>query len=399
MSSLYLYFSLVLFFIETFFLFKLIKKFKFNSVVISYSIAFFYCNSVLIDGLFLSNRFLEVQSNFDFTIDLKSLTFLRVKILYFVFFISFYFFFIFENKKNTRENVFKINYVLFYLSCFYLTFFIFKNYGLVRPEIVKNTSFFEFILLNLSSIYWALLFINKKIDFKLLLFTFLFALYGVFSFQREPIFLILIMVLLKFKNFFSRNFIVVTFFSLIMVFVLFFWKVFYVYLIQSFDPTSFFLYLNENKILLSSIDPLPSFSLIYDFFENEPLFYDNFQFSYYYSFKDFFSSFFLSVENLTLGRAASDYYTGSQYGVAFSMMLESFLNFGYFGGIFIAFVSKISYNFVGSFSQKYSSLNEIFFIMLFTSLVRTELIVIFKIIIIPFIFCLLIVRFINFFKV
>jgi len=390
--NLFLCFIMVTF--ESLFLLKLLNKHKLNSITIAYIISFFYCNSIFFDGLMFSESFLKVHPPFDFAIDLKSVFFLKVKFLYFIFFLSFFILFRKKKKeKRKREFIFRVNKKIVIASTLIFSYFVYKSFGLTRKEIVLNTYLIEFILINLATIYWALCFLNQKMNYKLILFSLVFLMYGVFSFQREPILLLLILILTKYKVYFSKRIVKLSLFSLLIITLLLFWKAFYVYIIQDFNLTLFFDYVKNKEIYLSNIDPLPSFSLIYDYFRNSPSFYDNYELSYFNSLIDFFNQILTGQKAQSLGRTASDYYTDSKYGVAFSMILESFLNFGYFGGIIIALMVRFSYDLMDHFSKGFDNLKEIFFIILFTSLVRTEFIVIFKIVIIPFILFVILMRF------
>jgi hypothetical protein len=75
-------------------------------------------------------------------------------------------------------------------------------------------------------------------------------------------------------------------------------------------------------------------------------------------------------------------YTGGMYGVAFSMILESLLNFSYLGPFLLVIILKITYNFLYSKFYYMKRIIDVMFILFFITFVRTEFMVMIKVYII-----------------
>src|SRR5690606_26250560 len=138
----------------------------------------------------------------------------------------------------------------------------------------------------------------------------------------------------------------------------------------------------ERQVYLSSLDPLASYTLIYDYLSsnNSGNLYRQYEFSYitntFKQFANLFGDIFPYHESI--GQHIKKYYTGGEYGLAFSMVLESILNFWYFGPIIIGIALNRVLAALTPFILKYGKVFEIFFITGVLLLIRTEMAVFLK---------------------
>lgn len=386
---------LILFAIQTFLLLKLYVRFGFkDAIFLIYSIVYFYCNAIVIDLYFLLDK--RFYQEF-IMIDRESIAFIKSIFSYTLFLVTYYLLFSFTKKKiktnNQHYNILPINKFLISISSIIMLFFILKNFSMVRLEVKNSSNFFTTFLLFIFSYYWAyIIFSNKKIkNIYIILYSLIFLLYSVFSYEREPILLIIITLLIKFRN--KINFKIIIPISFLIVFIIFYYKAFYQILLVDFNYMEFFDYVKSHPISLSKMDPSASFALLYDYFDSRPVLYYNYDFTYFTSFIDQIKSLFGFGTTESMSKVVSKHYVGDSYGLAYSMILESLINFWFFGPVFLAVMTKVIYTFL---KRKFYYLNEIIDLMciiFFLSFVRTELIVMSKIFIFPMIIFLSISHF------
>lgn len=373
--------------IQSLLLIKLYIKFGLkNAIFFIYLIVFFYCSSIIIDMYIL----LDVQYYNEFiVIDRKNSSFINVVFVYTLFLVTFYFLFA-NTKENFERQDFshpssRIHNFLLGTASVVMLYYIMRNITLTRMEIKAVSNILSTTILFLISYYWAfLIFCVKKIQTtKLLLFSFLFLLYSVFTYEREPIIFIILALLIKFKDRINFKYFIPI--SIVTVYVIFYYKAFYQILLVDYNFTDFMLYVEAHPISLARMDPSASFALLYDYFDTYPLLYYDYNFTYITAFTDQINLFFGGDQVESMSKVVSKHYVGDSYGLAYSMILESMINFWYFGPIFLAIATKTIYSYL---KRKFFYLNEVIdlmCIMFFLSFVRTELIVMSKIFIFPMI--------------
>lgn len=381
--------------IQSLFLIKLYIKFGLkNAVFFIYLIVFFYCSSIVIDMYIL----LDVQYYNEFiVIDRENTSFDKVVFVYTLFLATFYLLFVYAKENFKKEHLSHptsaIHNYLIGIASVVMLYYIMRNITLTRMEIKAISNILSTTILFLISYYWAfLIFCVKKIQTtKILLFSFLFLLYSVFTYEREPIIFMILALLIKFKHRINFKYFIPI--SIITVYVIFYYKAFYQILLVDYNFNDFMLYVKTHPISLARMDPSASFALLYDYFDTYPLLYYQYNFTYITAFTDQISLIFGGDEVESMSKVVSKHYVGDNYGLAYSMILESIINFWYFGPIFLAIATKGIYSFL---KNRFFYLNEVIdlmCIMFFLSFVRTELIVMSKIFIFPMIIFLILCSF------
>ncbi|MDH6354386.1 hypothetical protein M2132_000714 [Dysgonomonas sp. PH5-45] len=379
--------------LETFFIYKLYKKFQFkNFFVLVYLIVYFYCNAILFDIYILGNE--SVLNKTLVVIDINSTAFDLVFIVYFLFLLSFYLMFYYYSplkSENTQYQV-NINSKIIIFVCFVLLVTAYSNLQVDRVTLKDEGNFITNTLNVLLSYFFIfIVFYSKKINSKIFFFFVVsFIIYSISRFEREPLVFLFIILLFYYQPKKSIVYLIPVF--LIGLFALSYYKAFSAIALRGDGMGLFFAYVKNNPISLSMLDPLPSFSLLYDYFNSNHLFYSDFQFSYFTSFQNQFEKYYYGKEISSVSKYLSDYYVKGQYGVAFSMILESLLNFSFFGPVFLAIVAKIIYNFLIKHFYYIQTVINVMFVMFFLSFVRTELMVMIKIFIIPMVIFLVLVH-------
>lgn len=384
--------STLLLFIEVLFLYLLYRRYGIdNAIVITYAIVFFYCNSIVLDILFSDDN--KITSSF-LVIDGSSLAYNLVAISYFLFlgpyFVLFYYFksksIVNGHAKNFKFRNSNIIKIFIYISILIMVLIVVKNSQYTRAEL-KNEGTFLLTLINwLLLFFWAFVLlivrdISKRI---LILYSTALFLYCIFSYEREPIVFLAIALLFKITQKKRLGIKLISIVAFCGFFVLNYFKAFYQIILGGGNIDVFFDYIGEKSISFSGLDPLASFTLLYDYFDNQPHFYYEFDFTYITSFTDQISKYVFndnSVQSMT--KVASGYYVGDAYGLAYSMILESIINLSFLGPIFLALCAKIFYTLLKKNFFYLDRVGDLIFIMFFVSFVRTELIVMFKIYLVP----------------
>ena len=229
---------------------------------------------------------------------------------------------------------------------------------------------------------------NKSlIEFPFLLLAIL---YGLIEGGRE-VFIYLLLCFLFFRD----NYSIKLYQIIIAMFIFLFltsWKFFNIYVIGLGDFQLFLSeFINSDEFAFSSVDPKASILILSSYFDN-PSFFNQFKFSYYYNTIQQFLSFVANFEYSSISKeivkeySANTFYRGG--GFAFSGILESILNFSYFGPVILGFTlgricSRISKM---KFSDKFMhNILSVFFIIICMKLVRTELAVVLKLYLLPMI--------------
>ena len=241
--------------------------------------------------------------------------------------------------------------------------------------------------------YWAYVMFCKRTTSRklLLIYSFVAIIYCVFTYEREPIVFFVVLLALRFSKKIKIKYAILV--GIISLFVLSYYKAFYLIILRGLDSQIFFEYVSNNPISLSKIDPIASFSLLHDYFYSKPMFYNAYNFTYFTSFIDQFNRYVNGQTTYSMSKVASTYYVGDTYGLAYSMILESIINFWYFGPIILGILTRIIYKFLKTKFYYLKEVIDLIFIMFFLSFVRTELIVMSKVFIFPIIIFLSIANF------
>ena len=394
-SLLFLYFL-----VELTFIFLLNRKYKTpNVIVLGYFLFFIYAQSTYINYLTTGVDYIHFNSFNSLNFSLRSNAFFMASTYYFLFMFTYGMLGLFMKNISINESkksfaFVKLNFKLKLLIVFFVLFFInyhLQTLGMDRVQ-KKQFSFlpFDFIIFYMAYYLWAfLLFYSKKKTLFFYFLTFVILYHSVFSFEREYIVLIGLILLFKFKNYFKGNrFLIIASIGFL---VLTYWKKFYLHVIIGSDP--FLLFLSELKfdLQLSTTDSVVGMSLLTEYFEND--IYQDYYISYVSNTYNQFVRIFFNTGYKSLAEYTTHYYTQGNMGTAFSMVLESILNFGVLGPILLPFfIIKV---FIKTLRNKFFLYDfySIFLVFMMIKLVRTELTVLIKLYIMPFIIFVLLMRY------
>lgn len=336
-----------LFIIEIIFFFILIrfKKRLSHPLVVVFFITFFYLNAPLLDFYFLD---LKISRYFTSYVDFNSDSFLYYCYYKFLFISTFFILLVKKSKYKIHyfeknQYVFKVkrkNFLtgVLIIMAFYNFNNIITNLGSSRTDLAELQTPFSLVLRNFANYLFIILFcIKVKKDFFYKIFVISSITYFFFSFEREPL-VILFFCLVYTKKIFSNSKTLILS-SVGLTFILFFWKVFYTSLIYQKgagikNVQNFYL---EQAFSFTGLDPGSSFKIFYEYLEGTITFSD-----YYFTYvtgitNQLYRMFFVSNFS-TLAEYSSMRLVNDRYGVAFSFLLESVLNFSVFGPIVVAFI-------------------------------------------------------------
>ena len=387
-----------LFIIEVVLLLLLIRNKKKTShpFVIVFSIAFFYLNAPLLDHFFLNIKQLRYIDRY---IDFKSNSFLYYCYYKLLFFVAFFFFLIKKNKRivyyfKKNEYTFKIK-KEFLLSLLLLVLSLYNLNNLIvntistRSELALTQTPFSLILRNFTNYLFIILFclkVKKSMVYNLFIWTSI--LYFFFAFEREPLVILFFCIIYTKKVFSGSKILVLT--SLALLPVLFLWKVIYssllykkgggVQVVQDFYK--------EQVFSFSGLDPGSSFKIFYEYLEGT-ISYSNYSFTYFTGVLNQVYRMFFVSDYKTLAEYSSIELVGSRYGVAFSFLLESILNFSVLGPVIISYLILIFINHGMKLQSKYGAGIIVCCIYIVLKLMRTEIATIVKLEIFPLVLVLL----------
>ena len=391
----------IIIFIELILGLHIVVKRKFWSPhSIIFFLSFFYLNAVFLDHFLFDISHVVSLSKFIY-IDFKSNTFFLINCLSFVFLLTFYIISIY-NKKELNIRQFKIDFhirdhlkILFYLLMLIVSFYnlsvFFETFEYTRTERNLLQNPLNLIARNTINYFFILFFLLKKNNNIITYFFFITnILLLVFSYEREPIVILFLIIVYKFRFFRTiYGFTFITFISFILAIV---WKAFYTsFLYQTgLGIDTFVESISNFRFSLAGIDPLMSFIIFYDFINSE----SNIYYDYYLSYlsgpvNQLYRTFFDS-DYLTLSEFTTTKYTFGAFGTAFSFMTESILNFWYFGPIFLG----VLFSKVLDYSIK--SINKFglgiipCFIYILIKLFRTEFATVLKLQVLPLMLSILI---------
>ena len=413
----------ILFFICVVLLCILIKKYSiFSFETIVYSIFFIYGFSFYIDYHLFGIE--SVSFGGLGSINFSSDNYLIICFLYSVFFFFFllgliknkYKFILLKTKESNIESINSTSVKLFsvqkhsvsnFILLFYISLYSFLTLLLFSLDRVDKISFlssnkiitsiatigtFIFIIICSKSIF------NKsKINIFEKLFIVSSLLFGLIEGGRE-IFIYIFLVLLPYLRSF-RNQIIPYLFIFLGFIGLVLWKAVSIWLFKLGDVQGLQNYLATGfEFSITSMDPIGSLLLLNNYLDNS-IFFADYHFSYLVNtIKQFLGAFGL-IDYDSLSVASVKHFDYQFYqrgkGFAFSVFLESMLNFWYFGpavlGYFVGFILSNLKKY--SLSEFKIRVIKIFLVILLMKLVRTELAVVLKIYLLP-----MLISYILFFK-
>ena len=389
------------FLIEIAFLFILIYKYGvINPIPLGYIIFFLYAQAFFIDHFLIGLNYLNLDG-FD-TLYISDEKYFYLTLSYFTFFIGYSFTTIFNfSNKTILDSKYIINSsnktnIIIIISILILLYFLTTTFGLTRYEKIdwfQSHKLFT-ITLNIIGYIWIILFlrknISKKPNFLIWIITITFLFYAILSGGRELIvFIILTIMFLKFEKYNSIKIILI---GLVLFLFLIILKPLLSFIQgNNYDLNVLWEIMTRSSTYgLTRIDPKPSIFLITGYFdENMKEFYNQFEFTYIQNTYNQFLRTLKLIEYKSLAEQTAQYFMNTNEkgkGYAFSGILESMLNFWYFGpfllGLLLGYITKKINELKYIDRYKYHVLS-IFVTILIFKLVRTELAVVLKIYLLP----------------
>ena len=403
--------NLMLLLLHLLILTKAARRFGFHRYqFIALVVVFFYSMSLQLDYLLLGID--EVSStSMGSRLGVMDTQYLVINLLYICFSLSFLFFSIKAERVSfggirsgvAIENRTSINKPLYLLVamalCFIMVSSSLSKYGLGRGEIKEDASAFS-VVISQAAIYMTciLVLIDRKNRYITGLLLLAFAFYAMASFERENAILLLMLVFYTFcivpaangryKVRYVRSLVLLS----LGVAFLYIYKGLVLYLITSgMDYSSkTALVGSAGNFSFSAIDPAVTLMLIKEYLVKD--IYGGYYFSYVTNTLLQFLSFLGVGDHVSLGRYATEYYTGGSMGTGFSMIVESMLNFYYFGpfilGMVLPFFLRYGYVRLARFGLAADML--LGFVLI--KLVRTEFAVILKLYVVPLIVASIAIR-------
>ncbi|MDC1535101.1 O-antigen polysaccharide polymerase Wzy, partial [Flavobacteriaceae bacterium] len=228
-----------------------------------------------------------------------------------------------------------------------------------------------------------------------LVFLIITLLYGLIEGGRE-IFIYVILILIPYFKTLKNKLVLFLFFP-VFLFLITTWKAISIFVFQIGDVEQFSEWFSADlSFTFSSLDPIVSVLLLNNYLDGIKIF-DNFYFSYIIN---TFSQFFAALniyEYQSISKQIVEYFDPTAYsdgkGFAFSGILESLLNFWYFGPMFLGLICGGILSKIRRFKTDtiLSNILAIFFIIIILKLIRTELAVVLKIYLLPMILSYIII--------
>lgn len=379
----------------------IIKRDRLISVTsIVYFIFLFYGFSFYIDHVIFGIDNIFIRGLGGLKID--DVEYLYISFFYTFFLVSFVISSSTKSRRDFATTIYKYNNNKVYLTILYTFFSLILIYLVGELIFLSRLSKMEFLnsnkLISIIASYstFGLIFIlvkrhhsKNKIFFELP-FLLIFILYGLAEGGREIFLYIFLCFLFLRKNLKIKLYQILL--GLLIYFFIISWKFFNIYVIGLGDYSLFIQEILRAQIFsFTSADPTASLLILTNYLRDSS-FYEQFHFSYYYNTIQQFLSFFNIVDYTSISKQVVRNYSSLTFyrggGFAFSGILESILNFGYFGpvllGLTLGRISASIYNLIYSNKFNYNILS-IFFVILCMKLVRTELAVVLKLYLLPMI--------------
>lgn len=368
----------------------LFKKYNYHAIAFSYMIFFIYAQACYVDYLLFDIKyfsfFYEVLD-----VHVEDENFYLTTLVYFTFLVSYSIYPLFIKKKllitNDFNTISKYKLVYLLINIVFIFILIILNYkivGLDRDSIklIFVKSKIMSLLIPLIVFYWIIISLDK-VEKNKLIYTLLtiniFVLVLVLKEREYIVYLLLVLFYRHFNKISNLRFYIYSFFGILLIMS---WKIIYKYFSYNGELSLYEHVFNGRVISLSKADPLVSFLLISDFFDKN--IYQEYYFSYLYNTFAQLIKTFVSLPYESLGRYTTMFFTEGNVGTAYSMILESLLNFYLFGPIILGFILSYIYLNINKF-VKFNNINilNILIIIFSLKLVRTELAVVLKLYVVP----------------
>lgn len=388
------------FFIELILLVSLFVKYQTpNSLVLSYFVFFLYAQANYMDYLLTGEYIINLTRFKSLDFRLNSESYFKASTYYFSFLFTLGFFGLALDLRKILSNVkrpilhelnFKNKIVVFLLNTYVLLYH-FLSFGMDRVA-KKDFSLipFDFIIFYVVFYLWGFeLIYSRRKNYFFYFMTFVVLLHTIYSFEREYIVLVGLFLLFNYKKHFKKLKLFIV--SILGFFIITLWKQFYINVIIFTKPISQFFKELTFEQTFSTGETTVGMSLLTNYFNHN--IYQGYYFSYLTNLFNQFTRIFFDTQYLSLGELSTRYYTNDEMGTAFSMILESILNFGFLGPIILAFLILI---FIKNILKKhiaYYDIYSVFVVFIMIKLVRTELAVIIKLYLLPFMIFILINKF------
>ena len=213
------------------------------------------------------------------------------------------------------------------------------NFGSTRSDLKDNISLGSMLFNNFQRYFFLIIFASRIKASKLLnIYALSFILMGILTFEREPIVVFFIALVFKMKK--KKKILIPLLMSSILLFIIANFKSFYINVLYSagegFD--SFIESSRNTNFSFSGLDPIMSYIILYDsinvYFEQ----FSEYRFSYITGIFQQTYRFIALDDYQTLAEYSTEIYTNSSFGTAFSFIVESILNFWFFGPFILGFV-------------------------------------------------------------
>ncbi len=369
----------------------------YNPILLFIVLPIFYANALFFDFIFSGISHLELRS-MNLSVSVYDSNYLAIVMLTFFFLTGVYFVVLLKNKSfnmmryeklclianvdSCRVSALKTIMVLFGLI--YIFVLLAQIYGLDRDQIRSLSTPYREIITQTVFIFlcFSLIYRWKSRTFNLTILAILLA-YSILSFQRENIVLVIFSLLLTVRpiKLSVRHVVLAMFlFALMVYYKAIVWAV--LYFIDGHGTDVALSHFFQLSFRFTHVDPAASILMLSDFIGNSKV-YSDYYGSYITNTLMQFLRIIFDLDWKSLGEFSTDYYTKGEMGTAFSMIIESILNFWYFGPFVLGvFITKMFYK-TEPISAAYYKLHYFIWFMLMLKFIRTELAVVLKLYMLP----------------
>ncbi len=386
----------IIFCIEIYIFLIVSRKVEFyNPILFFLVLPIFYANSLFLDYILFGEGYIQLSVMRRSDLDVSDFNYLIIVLLTFLYVIGVYKSFatrsvsfneliertqlqtLYFEKHNTYSAL-KFSFIFACLA--YLLTESFQMYGMSRDETrmlgrpIRSLMLMStFMFLCYTLMYeWKYKLLNIFIFLTLLIFS-------IVNFERENILLLGFALLLNTKP--KKITLFHAFIAILTLIFLIYYKLF---------SSLFNLYINGvdisniaiDPIRLVNVDPIASLLMLADFLDDSSS-YITYYGSYLVNTAMQFVRMGMDINWMSLSEFAQEYYTQGEMGTAFSMIMESMLNFWYFGPFIVGFFITYLFYKTEKVTRFYYKLHYFIFFVFMLKLVRTELAVVLKIYIFP----------------
>ena len=393
-----IFFISIIFFIEICIFLTISRKVEFyNPVLFFLALPIFYANSLFLDYLFFDQNYIQLNVMSISGVNVSDINYLIIVLLTFLYVIGVHMSFSSATKstgfneltkrtqlqnlyyeKNNTYNPLKFFFIFICLA--YLLVVSFEIIGLDRNEVRALGNPIR-LLMMMSTFTYLCFSLMYKWKFKLLNVIILLILifYSIVSFQRENIAILAFALLLNSKP--KKITLLHMSIGILMIIFLSYYK-YLVFLFNLFATDVEIANIDFKPFRFVNVDPITSILMLSDFIDDRSV-YITYYGSYIINTLMQFVRMGVDVNWISISEFTQEYYTRGEMGTAFSMIMESILNFWYFGPFVVGyFITFLFYKTTKAAAIYYKLLYLIFFIFML-KFVRTELAVVLKLYIFP----------------